>query len=154
MDSHQLAMGKFSVLDLQGKNIHSHLPSEYLKEYRDTIHDDDVLRIMVHHPSKSALPGSIERIGAARGYPVIDGAITLPELGTVCVAGLTLEEAARKIQDEYMGSLSDVEVFLSYAERRSKRVELAGLVAVSAIPTDGRPPPLGCAGVRKSSTWG
>jgi len=138
MDSHQIAMGKFSILDLQGKNIHSHLPSEYLNEYRDTIHEDDVLGIMVHHPSKSALPGSIERISKGRGYPVIDGAITLPELGTVCVAGLTLNEAARKIQDEYMGSLTDVEVFLKYMDRRRKRVELAGLVAVSALPTDGK----------------
>lgn len=138
MDSHQIAMGKFSILDLQGKNTHSHLPNEYLEEQCDAIHEDDVLGIMVHHPSKSALPGSIERISKGRGYPVVNGAITLPELGMVSVAGLTLEEAARKIQDEYMGSLADVEVFLSYSQRRWERVELAGLVQAAAIPTDGK----------------
>lgn len=138
MDSHQIAMGKFSILDLQGKSPGNHLPSEYLEQYRDTIHDDDVLGIMVHHPSKSALPASIERISTGRGYPVVDGAIILPELGQVCVTGLTLQEAARKIQDEYMGSLEDVEVFLSYVDRGSKCVELAGMVSTPNIPIDGR----------------
>lgn len=138
MDSHRLQMGKFSILDMQGKENAEPLSPELFEEYADVIHEEDTLKIILHHSSKSALPSAVERIAAVTGYPVVNGAITLPELGSVYVKGLTLNEAARKIQDEYLSCISDVEVFLSYGGSRSKHVELAGLVTATAIPADGK----------------
>ena len=136
-DSYRIREGKFSILDFEGK-AHPELSEDFLHEYKDVIHEDDILQIAVYHPSKVGLPQAIERIGAVIGYRVKDGKITLPDLGCVTVAGLSPEEAAQKIQDDYLGNIQDVEVFVTYRERLSKRVELAGLVAIPTIPIDGK----------------
>jgi polysaccharide biosynthesis/export protein len=136
-DSYKIREGKFSILDLEGKPT-SELPESYLDEYKDVIHEDDILQIAVYHPSKDSLPRAVQHIGATIGYKVKDGKITLPDLGTVTVSGLTLQEAAQRIQDDYLGNIQDVEVFITYRERLSKRVELAGLVNVPTIAIDGK----------------
>jgi polysaccharide export outer membrane protein len=69
---------------------------------------------------------------------VANGTIALPDIAPIEVAGLTLEEARRKIQNHYGNQIQDVEVFIAYKDRIARKVELAGLVAVPSIPVDGR----------------
>ena len=137
LDSYQIRQGKFSILQLEGKEL-SELPSQCLEEYKDDIQDGDVLFIAVYHPSRSDISSAIATIGTTVGFQVTDGKVRLPDLESVEVTGLTLDEAAQKIQDLYSREIRDVQVFLSYKDRLERKVELAGLVLTSTIPVDGK----------------
>ena len=137
MDSYKIRQGKFSILQLEGKN-YDELPLDLLSEYKDTIQDGDVLYIAVFHPSRSDISAAIEAICSTIGFHVSEGKIRLPDLDPIPVVRLTLEEASQKIQSLYSSQIRDVQVFLSYKDRLERKVELAGLVMVSTIPIDGR----------------
>ncbi len=137
MDSYKIRQGKFSILQMEGKN-YAELSPELLNEYQDVIKDDDVLYIAVFHPSRSDISAAIEGIGSTVGFRVNHGIIRLPDLEPINVEGLTLEEASQKIQALYSSQIRDVQVFLSYKDRLERKVELAGLVMLSTIPIDGR----------------
>ncbi len=137
MDSYKIRQGKFSILQLEGKN-YEELPVDLLNEYQDVIKDGDVLYIAVFHPSRSDISAAIEAIGSTVGFHVGEGKIRLPDLDPIPVQGLTLEEASQKIQSLYSSQIRDVQVFLSYKDRLERKVELAGLVMLSTIPIDGR----------------
>jgi polysaccharide export outer membrane protein len=137
LDSYQIRQGKFSILQLEGKNF-SELSPQYLEEYQDTIQEGDVLFIAIYHPSRSDITAAIASIGATVGFQVTDGKIRLPDLDPIEVKDLTLEAAAQKIQTLYSTQIRDVQVFLSYQDRLERKVELAGLVTTSTIPVDGK----------------
>lgn len=137
MDSYKIRQGKFSILQLEGKN-YAELSSDLLNEYQDVIKDGDVLYIAVFHPSRSDISAAIEAIGSTVGFRVNNGIIRMPDLEPIHVEGLTLEEASQKIQALYSSQIRDVQVFLSYKDRLERKVELAGLVMLSTIPIDGR----------------
>jgi len=137
MDSYKIREGKFAILQMQGKAFEE-LPSDLLKEYKDVIHEGDVLQIALYHPGRQDLSFAIQSIGGSIGYRVNEGKIILPDLGSIEVAGLTLEEARLKIQERYLEQIKDVEIFLTYKDRIERKVELAGLVETSSIPVDGR----------------
>jgi polysaccharide export outer membrane protein len=80
----------------------------------------------------------VQNIGDAVGYRVVDGKIVLPDLAQIAVAGLSLEEARRKIQQMYNEQIRDTEVFLAYKKRIERKVELMGLVEIPSIPVDGK----------------
>ncbi|HSX27094.1 MAG TPA: polysaccharide biosynthesis/export family protein, partial [Chlamydiales bacterium] len=137
LDSYKIREGKFSILELEGCCCEE-LDEEYLEEYQDRIHEDDVLQIALYHPKRIDVIEAVRGIGATIGYQVVNGRINLPDLQCVEVAGLTLEEARQKIQAHYQNQIEDMEVFLTYKDRIVRKVELAGLVSISSVPVDGK----------------
>jgi polysaccharide biosynthesis/export protein len=137
IDSYKIREGKFAILQMEG--VHTEpFSNELLKEYKDQIHDGDVLNIVVYHPSRTDLVQSISNIAESIGFKVSENHIVLPEIGFVEVEGLTLDEARLKLQDHYRREIKDVDVFVDYKERIQRKVELAGLVATPVMPVDGR----------------
>lgn len=137
MDSYKIREGKFSILQMEGKPF-VELTSDYLEEYKDVIHDGDILQIAVYHPTRGDIAASIQAVGQTVGYRVIEGKVLLPDLEAITVESLTLEEARRKIQENYLNQINDIQVFVTYKERTQRKVELAGLVSIPSIPVDGR----------------
>ena len=137
IDSYKIREGKFAVLEMEGVESEDLSPA-LLEPYQDLIHEGDVLRIALYHPSRSDLATSVDSIGTSIGYCVENGRLFLPDLAPVSVSGLTLEQARQKIRQAYAEQIKDVEVFITYKERLERKVELAGLVQVSSMPVDGR----------------
>lgn len=137
LDSYKIREGKFSILELEGKECEE-LQEEYLADYQDKVHEDDVLQIALYHPKRSDIVQAVASIGNSVGYRVVGGQIVLPDLPPICVAGLTLEEARRELQNCYQAQISDMEVFVSYKDRMMRKVELAGMVSLSSVPVDGK----------------
>lgn len=137
LDSYQISQGKFSILGLEGECFDP-LPPHLLLEYEDRIDEDDVLRIAVFHPTRKDLADAVGEVGHTIGYRVVNGQIFLPILGPVCVRDLTLNEARCYIQMLYAAEISQVDVFIDYADRLHSKVELAGAVKVPEIPINGR----------------
>jgi polysaccharide export outer membrane protein len=137
MDSYKIREGKFSILQLEGQP-YEELSKELLDEYKDLIQDGDVLQIAIYHPSRSDITTAVQAIGESVGFRVSEGKVQLPDLEPIEVQGLTLEEARNKIQEAYLNQIKDIQVFLTYKDRLERKVELAGLVALSTIPVDGK----------------
>lgn len=137
IDSYQIRQGKFSILALEGKP-RPRLDPSLTREYADRIANDDVLEIALFHPSRTDLVAAVNQIGRSVGYRVTEGAVTLPDLNPIAVAGLSLSEAREKIEADYAREIQDVEVFLAYRERLTKKVELAGMVNLPSLPVDGK----------------
>lgn len=137
LDSYKIREGKFAILELEGKST-DELDEGLLEEFQDRIHEDDVLEIVLYHPTRDDIPAAVAMIGSAIGYRVVNGQISLPDLPPVQVGGLTLEEARLKIQDHYQQHIRDMEVFINYKARISGKVELMGLVSMPSIPIDGK----------------
>lgn len=137
MDSYKIREGKWSILEMEGQPSQD-LDESFLDEYQDRIHEDDVLQIALYLPKRKDVAEAVEYIGNKVGYRVVDGKITLPDLPSIQVEGLTLEEARLKIQTEYQDRIQDTEVFVTYKNRFTKKVELAGSVGMSSIPVDGK----------------
>lgn len=137
MDSYQIRQGKFSILQLEGKPF-PELPSELLQEYQDVIQEGDILYVAIYHPTRSDINAAVGAIGSKVGFQVYEGKIRLPDLESVSVQGLTLEQAAEQIQKLYNAQIRDIQVFLSYKDRLERKVELAGLVALPTVPVDGK----------------
>ena len=113
LDSYKIREGKFSILEMEGV-CSEELDESLLSEYRDRIHEDDVLVILLYNPKRSDIVQAVQNIGVNVGYRVVDGKILIPDLGMVEVAGLTLEEARLKIQEKYNEQIHDTEVFVTY----------------------------------------
>ena len=137
MDSYKIREGKLSILEMEGECVEE-LSENLLEEYKDTIHEDDVLQIVLLNPKRVDLAAAVQEIGRSVGFTVVDGRITLPDLAPIEVSELTLEEARQKIAAAYNRQISDTEVFLAYKERMVRKVELAGLVSIPSIPINGK----------------
>jgi polysaccharide export outer membrane protein len=137
LDSYKIREGKFSILEMEGV-CSDELNEEFLEEYQDRIHEDDVLQIALYHPKRADIVQAVESIGSSIGYRVVNGHIRLPDSPPVYVAGLTLEEARQKIENHYNEQIKDTEVFVSYKERIVRKVELMGLTGLSSVPVDGK----------------
>lgn len=137
MDSYRIREGKFSILQMEGKEF-DQLNPHLLEEYQDTINNGDVLQIALYHPTRNDLTEAMRQIGQSVGFRVSDGYLHLPDLPPVRVEGLTLREAQDDIRELYREHIKDTDVFLTYKERLLRKVELAGLVNVPTIPVDGR----------------
>lgn len=69
-----------------------------------------------------------------QGYTVRDdGAISIPEVGSVAVQGLTIEEAEERVFQRLIQSQFDAEFSLEIAEFKSKRVTIGGAVGTSTL---------------------
>lgn len=137
MDSYKIKEGKFSVLEMQGKEYQP-LAAELLEPYPDIIQEGDILYIALFHPTRADLVASFASLSQTIGFKVQEGKVLFPDLDPIVVQGLTLAEARTKIQEEYQTHIKDIQVFLSFKDRIERKVELAGLVQLSTIPTDGR----------------
>jgi len=137
MDSYKIREGKFSILELEGKPSQE-LSEELLEEYQDRICDGDVLIVALYNPQRNDVAQAVQAIGTSVGFLVVDGHITLPDLSSIQVGGLTLEEARLMIQDQYQRQIKDTEVFVGYKDRTERKVELAGLVAMPSVPVNGK----------------
>ncbi len=137
LDSYKIREGKFSILEMEGV-CSDELDEEFLEEYQDRIHEDDVLQISLYHPKRADIVQAVQSIGNSIGYRVVNGQIRLPDSPPLFVAGLTLEEARQKIEDHYQEQIKDTEVFVTYKERIARKVELMGLTGLSSVPVDGK----------------
>ncbi len=137
LDSYKIREGKFSILEMEGKEL-GELDDSMLDEYQDKIHEDDVLQVAIYNPKRKDVADAVEYIGSRIGYRVVNGQISLPDLPPVTVAELTLDAAKEKIQALYHEHIHDTEVFVAYKERIMRKVELAGLVALPSVPVDGK----------------
>ncbi len=137
MDSYKIREGKFSVLEMQGKEPIT-LTANLLDPYPDVIQEGDVLCIALFHPSRSDLVSSFAALSQTIGFRVQGGQVVFPDLDPVTVEGKTLAEAKSIIQKEYQEHIKDIQVFLSFKDRIERKVELAGLVQMPTVPADGR----------------
>ena len=136
-DSYQIRQGKFAILELEGVEVEDLCPAA-MEEYDDAIAEDDILNIAIFHPTRKDIMDSIQFVNSTVGFRVTNGTITLPDIDSVEVEGLTLEEARQTLQTKYRESINDVDVFVTYRDRLQNKVALAGLVATSGIPVDGK----------------
>ena len=138
IDSYKIRQGKLAILEMEGTCIDD-LPYDAMEEYKDVVAEDDILNIVIYHPSRKDLMQSIQFINeSVGGFKVYKGHVDLPDIPSVYVAGLTLDETREKIQEEFDRHIKDAEVFVSYKNRLMRKVELAGLVATDAVPVDGK----------------
>lgn len=137
VDSYKIREGKFSILEMEGDPL-SVLDPAFLKEYTDTVAEEDVLKVALFHPSRQDLSRAVRSIGETIGYTVIDRKITLPDLPPIEVEGLTITKARERIQEAYDQEIDGVEVFIAFEKRKIKKIELAGMVSESSIPVNGK----------------
>lgn len=138
IDSYTIRQGKFSILQMEGIDIED-LPEDAMDEYIDTIAEDDILNIVLYHPKRKDLMEAIQFINkSVGGFRVNNGQVDLPDIPPVVVEGLTIEEARCKLQDEFRQQISDVELFITYENRLSRKVELTGMVAHANVPVNGK----------------
>ena len=137
IDSYKIRQGKMAILEMQGKVL-CDLPPNALDEYQDTIAEDDILTIAIFHPTRQDLMQSINFINAVVGFKVYRGFIEIPDIDSVRVVGLTLDQARLEIQRKFREQIQDVEVFITYKDRLARKVELAGMVAIPYVPVDGK----------------
>src|SRR5580700_5146086 len=116
MDSYRIKEGKFAILSMEGKDFEE-LSPELLEEDQDVINNGDVLQIAVYHPTRTDLAESVQRIGQLIGYRVMEGKIQLPDLPSVQLEGLTLQQAQEKIENLYREQIKDVHIFIAYKDR-------------------------------------
>jgi polysaccharide export outer membrane protein len=137
IDSYKIKEGKFSILEMEGIFVDD-LPADALDEYKDLIFDDDILRITLYHPTRSDIVSYVNSISGTLGYRVSDGMINLPDLPPIEITNLTLEQARQKIENKFLEEIQDVEVFLGFKERLIRKVDFMGLVALPALPVNGK----------------
>ena len=138
IDSYKIRQGKQAILEMEGYDV-DELPLAAMEEFKDVIAEDEILTIALFHPSRKDIAESIQYINqTVGGFKVYRGRIDIPEIPQVEVAGLTLDEAREKIQAKFNEQIKDVEVFVTYRDRLTKKVELAGLVQTATVPVDGK----------------
>lgn len=137
-DSYCIRQGKLAILAMEGIDV-GELPPDAMDEYRDVIAEDDILNIAIFHPSRKDLMDCIQFINdTVGGFRVRNGYVEIPDIAAVEVVGLTLEEARQKLGDKYREQIHDVEIFVSYKDRLSRKVELTGMVEIPTVPVDGK----------------
>jgi polysaccharide export outer membrane protein len=137
IDSYKIRQGKLAILDMEGKCL-CDMEEDVMEEYKDSIAEDDILNIAIYHPKRRDLIESIQFINERIGFRVYEGKIKLPDIPPVYVEGFTLDEACQMLKEEYSKHIQDIDVFLTYKDRLSRKVELTGMVAVPYLPVDGK----------------
>lgn len=137
IDSYRIKQGKLAILELQGEEP-CELPMEAMCEYQDVICEDDILNIAVWHPIRRDLMDSFRFLNETVGFRVIAGLVDIPDIDPIFVHGLTLDEAKQTIQMQLQEQYKDIEVFVTYRDRLSRKVDLTGMVALTTVPVDGK----------------
>lgn len=138
IDSYKIRQGRAAILEMEGTEV-CDLPEDAMDEYKDVIAEDDILNIAIYHPSRKDLMESFAFINQnVGGFRVYKGRVDLPDIPPVEVDGLTLDEAREKLQTIYREQIRDVELFVNYRDRLTRKVELTGMVATPTVPVDGK----------------
>jgi polysaccharide export outer membrane protein len=138
MDSYVIRQGKFAILEMMGVEVEE-LDPDAMCEYKDVIAEDDILNIAVYHPKRKDLMESVQFINhTVGGFRVYKGKVDLPDIPPVEVSGLTLDEARERLREEFLKQIQDIEVFVTYHDRLTRKVELAGMAAHANVPVDGK----------------
>lgn len=138
IDSYSIRQGKQAILELEGIYLDP-LPCSAMDEYQDVIAEDDILNIVAYHPKRRDLMESFQFINnAVGGFRVHEGMVDLPDIPPVLVAGSTLDEAKTKLQYRLSEEVKDVELFITYKDRLTRKVEITGLTSIPTIPVDGK----------------
>lgn len=137
LDSYKIKQGKFSILEMEGHKYET-LSEALLEDDSDAVHDGDTLQIVLHHHARSDLVATVDKIGNQVGYTVHDGVIRMPDIGEIKVGGLTLKEVQAKIQGAYSKEIQDLDVFVTYRNKRLRTIQLAGMVSVPEMPVNGK----------------
>jgi polysaccharide biosynthesis/export protein len=138
IDSYQIKQGKLAILEMTGFPV-GEFPCDAMEEYTDTISEDDILDIALYHPSRKELQEAFERINkVVGGFRIRNGYVDLPDIPSVKLAGLTVNEAQDKLNSEIQQHYQDAEIFINYKERLKNKVEFVGNVQASILPIDGK----------------
>lgn len=138
IDSYHIRQGKEAILEMEGIYLDP-LPCDAMEEYIDVIAEDDVLNIVAYHPKRRDLTDAFQFINnAVGGFRVHEGKVDLPDIPPVFIAGLTLDEAKEKLQNRFSEEVKDVELFITYKDRLTRKVEITGLTSLSHVPVDGK----------------
>jgi polysaccharide biosynthesis/export protein len=138
MDSYKIKQGKFAILEMEGIEFEE-LSPDAMAEYKDVIAEDDILNIALYHPKRKDLMEAVQFINInVGGFRVYEGAISLPDIPSIYVAGLTLDEAKETLEVAFSEQIQDVELFVTYQDRLTRKVELTGMVAHATVPVDGK----------------
>src|SRR5262245_11467691 len=65
-DSYKIRQGKLAILEMEGKEV-GDLPCDAMFEYRDTIAEDDILNVVIYHPTRHDLMESFKFINSSVG---------------------------------------------------------------------------------------
>lgn len=115
------------------------VPAEAMDEYIDEIDEDDILNIVVYHPTRRDLMDAFNYINTTvGGFKVTRGMVDLPDIPPVSVVGLTLDEAKARLQARLREEIKDIEIFITYRDRLTRKVELTGMVSTPTVPVDGK----------------
>jgi len=125
--SNQINEGKMAILKMQGKEDIC-FDGNLLKEKKEVIKDDDVLNIDLYHPKRADLVSSIKTLSSQNGFIVREKNIFIPSFGFIEVENLSLKEAKEKIQKKISDEIDNVEIFVSFKDKKTNKVEVAGLV--------------------------
>lgn len=137
-DSYCIRQGKNAILEMEGIEV-ADLPADAMDEYQDQVTEDDILNIVAYHPTRRELMEAYNYINTnAGGFKVSNGRITLPDIQPVDVIGLTLEEVKIRLEDQLRREIRDIELFITYKDRLTRKVELTGLVSTPTVPVDGK----------------
>lgn len=118
------------------------LPPEVpLAPYEIGIGDVILLATRAGGNTVEQLSGLLAAQSQRQGYTVRDdGAIAIPEVGAVPIAGLTVEEAEERVFRRLVQNQLDPEFSLEVAEFNSKRVSIGGAVGQSILAPIGLSP--------------
>ena len=125
--SNQINEGKTAILKMQGKEVEK-FDENLLEEKKELIHEDDIINIEIYHPKREDLISSIKTISSQNGFLVRDKKIFLPQVKDIKVQEHTIKEAKEKIQNRDLDEIEGIEVFVSFKEKKTNIVEVAGLV--------------------------
>jgi polysaccharide export outer membrane protein len=64
--------------------------------------------------------------------------VCLPDIPPVEVVGLTLDEAKIRLQNRLKEEIRDIELFVCYKDRLTRKVDITGLTQISSVPVDGK----------------
>jgi polysaccharide export outer membrane protein len=137
-ESQIIRQGKTAIKEMEGNTVVP-LPPDVFEEYEDRIAEDDILTVAIYHITRRDLMESMQFINKEMGgFQVINGCISLPCLAPQHVAGLTLEQARVFLREQLQAEIGDVDVFITYKERLSHRVEITGLAQRAFCPINGK----------------
>lgn len=109
-------------------------PAVQVPPYRIGVGDVLLISTTQNASTIGELSGLLRAQGARQGFTVRDdGAIAVPDVGTVQMAGLTLEEAESRLFEALVSNQIDPSFSLEVAEFRSKRATVGGAVGNPTI---------------------
>ena len=132
IDSYKIREGKYSILEMEGKEITA-LDPKYLEPGEDFVKEGDVLEVSLYHPTEPNLANYVKEISKHVGYEVENGIISLPDIDPISVDHITLEQLRQEIRKSYEKQIPNVEVFVAYKKRANEIVELIGNVLATQV---------------------